>query len=137
MFQQIGMLLFSLMITNWIYSEVVLFFPSVAPMTERVFEVARIPTHNEWPEIQNSQEAKELKEDLNGILDISSITELKTDIRVKNKTQEIKAISNQSEKPYVGLFVKTVEQTDYISGESIFTKPGSLILMLFGYIPFV
>ena len=46
-----GYTLLSIVLTNWIYSELVLFFPETKTLCKNFFEVVRIPTHDEWPEI--------------------------------------------------------------------------------------
>lgn len=56
--------LLSLLITNWIYAEIVLFCPAVDDFVSRVIAVLAIPTHDKWPDIANSPEAKRLGREL-------------------------------------------------------------------------
>ncbi len=40
--------LFSFLVTGWIYAEIMLAFPGLQPVAQKVFQTVRIPTHNEW-----------------------------------------------------------------------------------------
>ena len=68
MLQHIGKVVVSLLITNWIYAEAVLLFPPIKPYSERVLQVLRIPTHDEWPGIISSPSARVLRADVDSFL---------------------------------------------------------------------
>ena len=51
----------SLLITNWIYSEICLFLPKFDTFVKNVYHTVRIPTHNEWPAIMDDGPANRLE----------------------------------------------------------------------------
>lgn len=69
MINTIGKLLLSFMITGWIYAECVLLFPPTEQIGRRFVQVFSIPTHDKWPAIAASPEAKRLGGDLEVLLD--------------------------------------------------------------------
>ena len=54
----------SFLVSNWIYSEAVLFFPPLAPVAEKVFQTTQIPTHNKWHSIASAEGADRLASDV-------------------------------------------------------------------------
>jgi hypothetical protein len=64
MFGRILLFIGSIILTNWLYAESVLFIPSVEPYFTRIAQVFRLPTHNEWPAMADSKEAQELERQL-------------------------------------------------------------------------
>ena len=60
----LGHIILSFAITNWIYSELCLLYPPTEQLGNRIVEVVRIPTHDEWPKIANSKEAKVLSKQI-------------------------------------------------------------------------
>jgi hypothetical protein len=150
MIQQIGMLLVSFLITNWIYSEAMLLFPRLEPITNRVIQVARIPTHNEWGGIAQSQEAKKLHRQINAFLKIESPKKLavKNNTAVKLANQKVPPAKDLGRfikanfriapnKSVAGLFDRGGGELLYKSGDAIFERSNFLYLMLHNYIPFV
>ncbi len=72
MLEQVGRFLVSLLVTNWLYCEAVLLIPQLEPQARRIMQVARIPTHNEWPGIMTSPNASSLETDIERCLAQSS-----------------------------------------------------------------
>lgn len=60
-------LFLSVLIGNWIYSEIIYFVPSVDQFSRRLIQTCSIPTHPEWPEIAQSSDAKRLALELGSI----------------------------------------------------------------------
>ena len=60
----LGKLFLSLLVTNWVYSETIIFFPELERVCVDIAQTFRIPTHPEWPAIAQSPEAKRLRRDL-------------------------------------------------------------------------
>jgi hypothetical protein len=56
----LGRFLLSFMVSNWIYSEAVLLCPSLDIFAKRVYQTAKIPTHDKWGEIASNPEAGEM-----------------------------------------------------------------------------
>lgn len=73
MVEKLGKIALSFLISNWIYSETMLLFPQLKPYAQRVIDVAKIPTHNEWPGIVRSKNAKRLNSDINNYLAKSAL----------------------------------------------------------------
>lgn len=57
MIYKIGTLLATFLITNWIYSELVLLYPPVDTFTKQMYHTVRIPTHNEWEALSDPRMA--------------------------------------------------------------------------------
>lgn len=59
----------SFLISNWIYSEICYFIPSVDTLVKRVYNQVQIPTHDKWEPILTSSGGKKLghkiKKDVN------------------------------------------------------------------------
>lgn len=51
-------ILVSFVLTNWIYSEAILFYPPLEDATKTVYQTVRIPTHDQWPSFSEAKEAK-------------------------------------------------------------------------------
>jgi hypothetical protein len=73
MIERLGKIALSFLVTNWIYSEALLFFPQLRPITKRIIAVAKIPTHNEWGGIANSRAGAALGADINHYLEHSAL----------------------------------------------------------------
>ena len=65
MLQVLSCVVLSFLVSDWIYSEVVLTFPQVGETIETVYREVKIPTHDEWPEGLRAQTADILKNALN------------------------------------------------------------------------
>lgn len=57
MIYKLGTLLVTFLITNWIYSELVLLYPPVDTFTKQMYRTVRIPTHNEWSDLTDNRYA--------------------------------------------------------------------------------
>jgi hypothetical protein len=57
-------LLISFLVTNWVYSELVLLCPPLETFAEKVYATLKIPTHDRWPAIAKSSGADRLASDL-------------------------------------------------------------------------
>jgi hypothetical protein len=68
MLKNTAKLIFSFMLTGWVYAEAVLFFPPVKQLGERFVQVVRIPTHDEWGDIARSDRANRLSADIDRTL---------------------------------------------------------------------
>ena len=68
MINTLAKLLLSFMITGWIYAECVLIYPPLESIGSRFVRVFSIPTHDKWPAIASSPEAKKLGGDLESLL---------------------------------------------------------------------
>jgi hypothetical protein len=71
MLKNFGKLLFSFMLTGWVYAESVLLFPPVEQLGNRFVQVFRIPTHDEWGEIADPAAARRLSTEID--LALSSV----------------------------------------------------------------
>jgi len=133
MIQFAGKLLISFLISNWVYCEVVLFVPPVGKIGERFMQVAKIPTHDEWPAIASSPRARALNSSLNvtmvgltgessGIFGpaINHLWSAKTSRRVARLFQ-ISSLANSGNGP--------AERLPYIKGSEMFDRSA-------GYHPF-
>ena len=65
MFKYLGHFLVGLLLTNWLYSELILIVPEAEHISNRVSQVVKLPTHNEWPAIANSPRAVQLNSEIN------------------------------------------------------------------------
>ncbi|MCB0352802.1 MAG: hypothetical protein KDD64_04730 [Bdellovibrionales bacterium] len=72
MFGFLGKFFLSLLITNWIISEIAIFFPPIITFTDEVTETLALPTHTEWPEIVEPERARKLSFEIAGLFDSSS-----------------------------------------------------------------
>ena len=83
-----------LIITNWIYSEINLFVPKFIPTMQKVLNVVRIPTHDEWPAIAAGAGVPEIDKSIKVAVRSISKTEknlLSKNIRYKNRERLVKA----------------------------------------------
>lgn len=131
MLQQIGVLIVSFLVTNWIYSEILLFVPQVEPYTKKIVRVARIPTHDEWPAIADSGEAARLSRQVHQFLGVNHFSKrsffgLRGDRSKRSYPPEL---------PYKDLFEPVGGIPNFKSGSAIFDPPGYLYWILFDYIP--
>ena len=60
----LGAFVLSLMISNWIYAEFLLFVPQAQPYISRSINFLSIPTHNEWSGIAHAPGADSLADDI-------------------------------------------------------------------------
>lgn len=60
----LGAFVLSLMISNWIYAEFLLFVPQAQPYISRSMSFLSIPTHNEWSSIANAPGAESLGDEI-------------------------------------------------------------------------
>lgn len=126
MFQLFSKFLISFLITNWIYSEVVLFVPSLENFVVSLYRTLQIPTHDKWPEIAKSSHALALEKDLyksvrgvdTWLNPFSSLFDRGVRVLWHNKH------SVQSEGPLVQAFGDK-GSLPFESGERIFTRVGS------------
>lgn len=68
----VGKFLLSLLLTNWIISEIALFHPPFVDFTERVTKTLALPTHDQWPELVDPVAARNLSFELAGLFDSST-----------------------------------------------------------------
>lgn len=54
----------SLLVSNWIYSEIVFFCPSFDKFAKSVYQTAKIPTHDKWGDIVSDGSADRLGRDI-------------------------------------------------------------------------
>ena len=64
MFDVFVKVVISFLITNWIYSEAVLFYPPLHDFSQSVYQAVKIPTHDQWPAIASSEDATRLATDI-------------------------------------------------------------------------
>lgn len=72
MLKFLGQLILSFVITNWVYSELCLFYPPTQQIGVRLTRVLRLPTHNEWSAIADSSEARRLDKEITRTLGSSA-----------------------------------------------------------------
>jgi len=70
-----GKFLLTLIVTNWIYSEISIFLPGFQDFSAKMVETVRIPTHDEWPDIFNSNKAAALSIELDSMISSSSLNQ--------------------------------------------------------------
>ncbi len=56
------------MITSWTYSEIMLVFPEIQPLSEKVIQTLTIPTHDEWRVYYDQEYQANVKEEINRFL---------------------------------------------------------------------
>lgn len=56
----------SFLISNWIYSEIVLLYPPFDSFAKTVYRSARIPTHDKWDQLADSRAAEALATEIEG-----------------------------------------------------------------------
>lgn len=64
MFDFLVKFVISLVVSHWVYSEAVLMVPEFHDFAANFYRTVRIPTHNEWPEIVDSQSAKQVESEV-------------------------------------------------------------------------
>ncbi|MCB0332192.1 MAG: hypothetical protein KDD55_01765 [Bdellovibrionales bacterium] len=71
MIQVAGKLLFSFLLSTWLYSEAVLLYPPFRDIARDFTEQVSIPTHDKWGPIAQASDAKLLRTKLEGQLGLS------------------------------------------------------------------
>lgn len=56
----------SFLISNWIYSEVVLFYPPFDSFAKTVYRTAQLPTHDKWGDLADPEAAGMLAAEIEG-----------------------------------------------------------------------
>ena len=69
----LGAFVLSLVISNWIYAEFLLFVPNAEPYIARAMHVLSIPTHNEWPDIAAAPGARALGNEVDAVVSQSAL----------------------------------------------------------------
>jgi len=117
----IAKFLLTLLVTNWLYSELLLIWPGFEGVTSGVAETARIPTHDEWPDIFDSNRAVALSAELDILLASSSIKHLFPSLKPEDKREISRQQHRLSYNNYVYSDFLACQNSPFFSGESLFS----------------
>jgi len=120
MFRSIGTFIVSLLISNWLYAELVLFVPEIHPFLKRTMQVVRIPTHIEWGEIQTSTAAGQLITDIQTLVKATPFESLLASVGVGDPN-----VQNRLKGMAAKAFAKSTRALPFKTGEDIFISSSS------------
>lgn len=60
----LGRFFMGFLVSNWIYSEAVLFFPPLEPVAKQMYKSTQLPTHDKWGDIASPEAAQRLAADI-------------------------------------------------------------------------
>jgi len=132
MVEKLGKIALSCLISNWIYSETLLLFPQIEPFTQRVIQVARIPTHDEWPQVARAKSAKQLGTDISDYLTASSMAPVFVKVGVLDRKVQ-KLVSKRQGSTVVAEQKNQQPVRLFLAGEGVFVGAEGKKDLLGGY----
>ena len=128
MIRFIGAFIISLMISNWLYAEFLIFIPGAEPYVNRAVQVMAIPTHDEWPAIANSPGATELNEGVKSYIGESILNSIFSSIGIGDSAVEAvlegqgrspTRVADSGSRPYatgVSMFLESTPDVESFGG---------------------
>ncbi len=124
--------LLSFLITNWIYSEIVLIAPEVGPLSKRAMQIIKIPTHDEWNGISRSSGSSQMALDIDNLIAASPIGKAFQSIGLSSPRNF--QVNYSKVKKQIPQAIK--EAAPMLSGEDIFVSHAVNVVMPGGYTRF-
>lgn len=124
MFLTVVRLAISFLVTNWIYSEAVLFCPPLDSFAQKVYRSSKLPTHDKWGKLADSRSADAL-----GLTIEREITKSAPDLGFSFASffdRNVRTLWSQGRLASMGDFafggIRHTTNRSFLSGQEIFAR---------------